>query len=181
MYTLMDDFQKIQVKRVLCAHHPPTKKLPHRPPFEQEHLHLYYELFYHPTAFILTAESFAQALIGIKWLLKTHKNDEASLCLNEQLQRVLIWGRHHPLLIESYRLLASLELLKRNEAESMAGSLKAFQVAISSYGDNFFEHWQLIVERVLEAASIHEQFSKYEQALELFGTASDLLQMLGDE
>lgn len=62
---------------------------------------------------MMTHENFAEDLIGIKWLIKRRKFEEAEYKLGEQRLRAWIWGRHNPQVLMEVHDLESLYALKR--------------------------------------------------------------------
>lgn len=79
----------------------------------------------------MTRESFSEDLIGIKWLIKRGKTEEAVYKLGEQRLRAWVWGRHHPQVLMEIHDLESLYALKRGSFQIAAEfSLTVLQLAI---------------------------------------------------
>jgi hypothetical protein len=63
-------------------------------------------------------------------------------------------------------------LLVKNEVDSLASSLKSLQIAIACMDGEV--GWELVCSKAHQAATLHYQLNRFEQALPLFKTCAEL-------
>lgn len=178
IYTASPHFKLMPVEHQIafCAavanRTPPPTPIRIPPAYDFE-LSLYFNLLYHSTAFLLTARCLTYDLTGIRWLIKEKQLLQAKAKLREQLCRAWIWGRQCPkLLLEVVELQTMFSLLVKNEADSLASSLKSVQIAIACMEGE--AGWELVCSKAHQAATLHYQLNRFEQALPLFRTCAEL-------